>query len=73
MTKKPKRSKSLSDVPMGNVPMGFDKVAEWRYRAEDALRTITRAEEHKGDPRLMSDVKKLARDMAAKLKKVAAK
>lgn len=68
MTKKPKRSKSLSDVPMGNTPM-----AERRYRAEDALRTITRAEEHKGDPRLMSDVKKLARDMAAKLKKVAAK
>ena len=75
MTKKPKRSKSLSDVPMGNTPMaiGPDKAAERRYRAEDALRTITRAEEHKGDPRLMSDVKKLARDMAAKLKKVAAK
>ena len=72
MTKKPKRSKSLSDVPMGNVPIG-DKAADRRYRAEDALRTITRAEEHKGDPRLMSDVKKLARDMAAKLKKVAAK
>lgn len=35
---------------------------ERRYRAEDALRTITRAEEFKKDRSLMSDVRKMVQD-----------
>lgn len=38
-----------------------------KWRAEDAMRDIMRAEEHKKDKRLMADVKKLAREQAAKL------
>lgn len=38
-----------------------------KWLAEDAMRTIMRAEEHKKDPRLMADVKKLAKEQAAKL------
>lgn len=34
---------------------------DMRYRAEDALRTISRAEEHKRDKELMRHVKKLAK------------
>lgn len=34
---------------------------DMRYRAEDALRTITRAEEHKRDKQLMRHVKALAK------------
>ncbi len=37
---------------------------ERRYRAQDALHTISRAEEHKKDPALMRDVRKLAQDHA---------
>lgn len=42
---------------------------ERRYAAEDAMRTITRAEEIKSDSRLMSDVKTLAREQMSNLKK----
>lgn len=41
---------------------------ERRWRAEDAMRTIMRAEDHKKDAKLMSDVKKLAKEQASKLK-----
>lgn len=34
---------------------------DMRWRAEDALRTISRAEEHKRDKHLMRHVKKLAK------------
>lgn len=40
---------------------------ERRYRAEEALRTITRAEEHKRDRALMKDVKSCAREQAKTL------
>lgn len=43
------------------------KDQERRYRAEEALRTITRAEEHKRDRSLMADVKKCAREQAKTL------
>lgn len=39
------------------------------WRAEDALRDIKRAEAHKRDAALMADVKKLAQDEVASLKK----
>jgi hypothetical protein len=48
-----------------------DKERERRYRAEDALRAISRAEEVKADKGLMKDVKQLAREQADNLKKIA--
>jgi len=51
----------------------IDKAAERRYRAENALHTITRALEHQSDPKLMRDVKKLATEMAGKMQRVAKK
>lgn len=41
-----------------------------KYRAQDALRDIERAEVHRGDKGLMSDVKKLAADKINCLKKI---
>jgi len=43
---------------------------ERKYRAEDALRDIERAEKHKRDAALMKDVKALAQDKVASLKKI---
>ena len=47
-----------------------DEARERKYRAEDALRDIERAEGHKRDKSLMGDVKKLAKDKVASLKKI---
>lgn len=48
--------------------MSSDHAAQERkYRAEEALRTITRAEEHKRDRVLMKDVKACAREQAKTL------
>lgn len=43
---------------------------ERRYKAEDALRDIERAETHKRDKGLMGDVKQLASEKIECLKKV---
>lgn len=43
---------------------------ERRYKAEDALRDIERAEGHKRDGNLMKDVKSLASEKMENLKKV---
>jgi hypothetical protein len=40
---------------------------EKRWRAEDAMRTLMRAEELKKDKKLMSDVQKMAKEQAAKM------
>lgn len=42
-----------------------------KYRAEDALRTIQRADEVRRDAALMRDVKKLAKEQVRALNKVA--
>jgi len=48
-----------------------EETAERRnWRAEDALRDIERAEKHKSDKTLMNDVKKLAQEKLASLKKI---
>jgi hypothetical protein len=39
-----------------------DEARERRYRAEDALRDIERAEKHRSDKALMKDVKVCARE-----------
>ncbi|MGN6582234.1 MAG: hypothetical protein ACTHJV_00870, partial [Rhizobiaceae bacterium] len=56
------RAKIKSPAPVAS--MG---ASERKWRAEDAMRDIMRAEEHKKDKRLMADVKKLAAEQAAKL------
>lgn len=43
---------------------------ERRYKAEDALRDIERAEGHKRDSKLMADVKDMAKEKMESLKKV---
>ncbi len=43
---------------------------ERRYKAEDAHRTIMRAEEHKSDPDLMKDVKKIHEQRQKELARV---
>lgn len=47
-----------------------DDARERKWRAEDALRDIERAENHKRDKQLMSDVKKLAQDKVKSLKNI---
>lgn len=53
------------------VPSGKMKEQERRWRAEDALRSINRAEEFKQDKSLMKDVKALAKEQMASLSKIA--
>lgn len=47
-----------------------DEARERKWKAEDALRDIQRAEQHKRDKSLMSDVKKLAKEQVNSLKKI---
>ena len=51
-------------------PSEEDKARERRYRAEDALRDIERAEAHKKDKGLMGDVKKLCKEKMDTLSKI---
>lgn len=48
-----------------------DEARERKWKAEDALRTMQRAEEIKRDPDLCNDMKALAKEQMAALKKVA--
>jgi hypothetical protein len=72
MAKKP-------SLPIANMsttsykPSEEDKERSRRYRAEDALRDIERAEGHKADKDLMKDVKKLAGEKVKNLNKVCGK
>ncbi len=43
---------------------------ERKYRAEDALRDLERAEKHRSDKTLMGDVKKLAKERVEQMKKL---
>lgn len=55
-----------------DMAQGMPRVSqeERRYRAEDALRVIEKAETHKRDKSLMRDVKGLAKERVESLKKV---
>lgn len=67
-----KRAASLADYPMRSAgPSPIDKKAARRYAAEEALHTLSKAEEHRANPRLMADVKRLAADHAAKMARIA--
>lgn len=62
-SKKPIPVKIVSDV-------ASSPVSDNKWRAEDALRDIERAEAHKRDSTLMKAVKQLAKDKVASLKKI---
>jgi hypothetical protein len=82
MAKKNKLGAAVSKpVPVKIVPNSSepyttskaDKDREMRYRAEDALRDIQRAEKHKKDGALMKCVKQLAQEQMDGLKQFAKK
>ena len=52
------------------VPSNISEVEERRYRAEDGLRVLQRAEECRKDKKLMSDIKKLAKEQMKVLGKI---
>ena len=58
------------DRPAPYKPSKQELDRERRYRAEDALRDIERAEGHKRDSKLMGDVKQLAQEKMSSLKKI---
>jgi len=51
-------------------PSVEDKERERKWKAEDALRDIERAEGHKKDKELMRDVKTVAREKAKTMSKI---
>lgn len=61
-----KSSPSVAEAPKLTAN---DKARERRWKAEDALRDIQRAEEHKKNKQLMDDVKLLAKEQVNNLKK----
>lgn len=66
-----KASKAAKPVPVKIVsePCGPSSVDDRKWRAQDALRDIQRAESHKSDKTLMKDVKALAKEQVNNLKK----
>lgn len=59
----------VSDAPSPSSDKSYQD-RERKYKAEDALRDIERAEGHKRDKSLMGDVKKLAKEKVDSLKKI---
>lgn len=59
---KPKQSTARDTPVLANPTLS---ASDRRYKAEDALRTITHAEALRGDKQLMKDVHKLASDNMA--------
>lgn len=57
-----------SCVPYKRTQSDIDR--ERRYKAEDALRTLSQAEKYKSDKQLMGDVKRLAQEQMNDLKKI---
>lgn len=65
----PKRSSKSKAAPIGLSSISNDDAK--RYRAQDAMHTLMRASEHMKDKGLMRDVKRLAKEQAAAMSKVA--
>lgn len=53
------------------VPCGMSAADSRRYEVDDALRTLTRAEEIKADKSLIADVQKAAAARATDMQKIA--
>jgi hypothetical protein len=64
---KPVPVRIVSDIAEPSNAIGKE---QRNWKAEDALRDIERAEQHKRDKSLMSDVKKLAKEKVNSLKKI---
>lgn len=79
------KSKSIKTLPVAKnmiaVPISSmatdspeissdSKARQMKWKAEDALRDIERAESHKSDRELMKHVKSLAKEKVASLKKI---
>ncbi len=73
MAKKKVNKLPVADYPSPCAPVKRtkeDEERERRYRAEDALRSLQRAEEVKTDKALMRDVKLLAKEQMEALGKI---
>lgn len=71
MSKKAKPVNALASAPCVAPKMTRDQQAQERkWRAEDALRTLTRADEIKRDAGLLRDVKRYASEQVKTLQKV---
>lgn len=68
-SKKPIPVKIVHDDIQPKTSVDYE-ARERKYKAEDALRDIERAEGHKRDRDLMKDVKKLAKDKIKSLGKI---
>ena len=66
---KPVPVKIVHDEPSPTISRS-DDARERKWKAEDALRDIERAEGHKRDKQLMADVKGLAKEKMNSLKKI---
>lgn len=67
-----KSSKTVKPVPVkivSDAPCAVNSADDRKWRAQDALRDIQRAESYKGDKALMKDVKALAKEQMNNLKK----
>ena len=72
MAKKNKLPVAKGSVAPAASPMAPGTVNDdMKWKAEDALRTIERAEMHKSDPKLMKHVKILAGDKMKAMQKIA--
>lgn len=70
--KLPKAKIPTTDVPCSVAkPSKAQSEQERRWRAEDGLRAIQRAEEIRSNPQTMSDIKQLAQEQMSNLKKFA--
>jgi hypothetical protein len=68
-------TKTSQGVPVNTAPSPYkpsaaEKKMQQRYQAEDAIRTLTRAEEIKKDVELMRNVKKHAAEQVKTMQKV---
>ncbi len=67
----PAKSTSVAvDRPAPYKPSKQDLDRERRYRAEDAVRDLERAEGHKKDKALMADVKQVCAEKIDSLKRI---
>ena len=68
--KKSSKLSTMVDAPVKYVPTAEDKAREKRWRAEEDIRTIQRAEEIKKDKSRVAEMKKVANEQIKDLKKV---
>lgn len=61
---------STGDMPSRYTPSAEDKERERKYRAEDDIRTMQRAEEIKRDKERMKAMKSIAKEQMNGLKKI---